>query len=297
MWIPVVGNSLGNFNLNKKIIIFGASGLIGNEIYSFLIKKNKFEVIGTSKKDNLNFRNLNLKSIESLETAKNLIIDFKPNFVINSLGITKHNADINQEGLTFLVNSIFPHFLALNSEKLNYKLIHISTDCVFDGKKNKPYMDDEIANARDIYGYSKSLGEIKDLDNVITIRTSVIGHKKEDKSGLLEWFLDQEGNCDGYSNAIFSGLSTIQLSREVFKIIQNKNFISGLFNLSNNAIDKLTLLETIAKIYKKNIKISDNSNIKVNRALNSMKYSKLFSFKKEKWEEIVYELYKSISKE
>ena len=141
------------------------------------------------------------------------------------------------------------------ANELDSKLIHISTDCVFSGEKGGSYIEDDIKDGKDTYAKSKGLGEIIN-ENHLTLRTSVIGPElKTDGEELFHWFMSQSGSINGYTGAIWSGVTTIQLAKAVHWAIQNK--ITGLYHITNNeVINKYDLLCLIKKHLKKKIKIN-----------------------------------------
>ena len=168
----------------KRILILGVEGMLGNTLFLYLINSGKFIIKGTqrSKKNKIyNYKNLNKLLIKNLDVTnfdkiKKLIVKFKPNYIINCIGITNKQISKNSEINILKTNSLLPKFLSLLSKVYNFRFIHISTDCVFDGKKII-YNEESYKSARDFYGISKSLGEeIDDNKNCLVIRTSIIGH-------------------------------------------------------------------------------------------------------------------------
>ena len=195
--------------------------MLGYQLYNYL--KKKYKVKGTcrinkyiSKKfiSKKKFKNIDLSNFDELE--KNLKY-YRPDFVINCAGIIKQKFNKYEKNNIFLINSSLPNFLSNLSIKFSFKLIHISTDCVFDGKKGN-YKETSIPNSTDDYGFSKSLGEVYS-ENCITLRTSIIGHELLQKNGLLEWFLNQK-KIHGFKNAYFSGLTTLELSKVISRLLK-----------------------------------------------------------------------------
>ena len=175
-------------------------------------------------------------------------------------------------------------------ESINAKLIHISTDCVFNGKKGS-YKESDNPNATDIYGRAKLLGEVINSKS-ITLRTSIIGHEISTSHSLLEWFLSQKDDIDGYGKAVFSGLTTVELARVIHDfVIPNLN-LSGLYNISSEPINKFDLLSLIAEQYRKDIKINKNKKLVIDRSLNSDKFRSETGFKSLSWKDMIYEMYK-----
>ena len=276
-----------------KIYILGITGMLGSKLFLEFLKK-KYKVRGSAryihKKFNKFKSNIDLiTDVYDLDTLKKKIKKFKPKIIINCVGVIKQKINKIDEKDIFYVNSLFPHELYKISELTNAKLIHFSTDCVFNGKIGN-YSENHAPNAYDIYGFSKRLGEIN-YKNSITLRTSIIGHEIKGKYSLLEWFLNQKKNCEGYSKAYFSGLPTIEIFDFLEKHILNKKKISGLYNLSSTKISKFKLLKLIAKIYGKKIKIIKNKDFKIDRSLNSKKLKKTTSYKSPSWIKLVKKMF------
>jgi dTDP-4-dehydrorhamnose reductase len=283
-----------------KIYILGITGLLGSELFLNFINNTSFKVRGTVRLKSvkkLNYlKNSDVNQIDFNVSARDLkkikknILKFKPDVVINCIGYVKQkirNASNNSN--IFYVNSVFPKKLYEITNKLNIRLIHFSSDCVFNGSKGN-YSESITPDAKDLYGYSKYLGELSEK-NAVTIRTSIIGHEINTKFGLLEWFLSQKKQCLGFKNCYFSGLTSF----EVFKflknyLINNKMKISGLFHLSSKSISKYDLLKIIAIIYKKKIIIKKDYNLKLNRVLISRFIQKKLSYRPPSWVQMIKDM-------
>lgn len=252
----------------KKILILGVSGMAGHVIFTYLNELNKYNLLGTTNNNSFGENTIKL-DIYNKQNLNQIIDDFNPDFVINCIGVLI-NGSQNSPDNAIYSNSYFPHYLSKISDEKDFKLIHISTDCVFSGKGGK-YVEDSVKDATDIYGLSKSLGEIVD-DKNLTIRTSIIGPEiKEKGEGLFHWFLSQEGKIYGYRSNFWSGVTTLELAYFIDWIL-DKNF-KGLVHLTNNeAISKYDLLALVAKIFNKKIIISDDKDYKCDKSfLNTNK--------------------------
>lgn len=283
----------------KKILILGSAGMLGYQLYNLLKKKN-YEVKGVCRKSkstsykfirSKKFANIDLQNFNHLEKY---VEYFSPDFVINCAGIIKQKYNKNEKNKIFLINSSLPNFLGILSKKYSFKFIHISTDCVFDGKKGN-YTEKEIPNSLDDYGFSKSLGEVN-LQNCITLRTSIIGHELSQKNGLLEWFLNQK-KVSGFKNAFFSGLTTLELSKIINKLLKVK-FKYGIYNVASKKINKYELLMLINKIYDKGIKIVPSTKLKIDRSLIGQKFKNVYKIEINSWEKMIRDMniYYSINK-
>ena len=209
--------------------------------------------------------------------------------MINCVGEIKKNFMLDANN-AIKTNSLLPHRLAYFSDLFGFRFIHISTDCVFSGKKGN-YCETDFADANDSYGISKFLGEIIYRPNCLTLRTSIIGHELITSHGLLNWFLLQEDSVPGYTHAIFSGLPTIELSDVIEKYIIFNPALCGLYHISSDPIDKYSLLRLISAKYQKDIKILPYSEVRINRSLNSHKFRTLTGYNAPDWKVLIEKMY------
>jgi dTDP-4-dehydrorhamnose reductase len=173
---------------------------------------------------------------------------------------------------------------------MNAKLIHISTDCVFDGVKGL-YNEDDISNAYDIYGKSKFLGEVA-YGNSITLRTSIIGHEISGHNhGLLDWFLNAKTSVFGYNKAIFSGFTTFELARIIFENVLTKESVSGLFQVASNPINKYELLKIIREKYNLDIEIIASDHVQIDRSLDGTDFNQVFNYSPPTWPKMIEDFY------
>lgn len=274
-----------------KVLILGSNGMLGRAIYHTLTETNTFKVFGTARK---NFHNKNIYSFDAISDDLAPIIEsISPDVVINCIGIIKqiqHKASIQQ---MIEINSLLPKALGLICLEKNIRLIHFSTDCIFNGKKGA-YKDSDICDADDFYGQTKYLGEVGNK-NTLTLRTSIIGHEVNSNLSLVDWFLSQDNEVKGYSNAIFSGFTTNELATIIIENILPKN-ISGIRNLSAHPISKYKLLKLIKNIYKKNINIIPCDKVQIDRSLVSDTLIKEINYERKEWELMIEEMNKFYNK-
>ena len=209
--------------------------------------------------------------------------------IINCIGVVKQLKEANDPELSIFTNSLFPHQLHNVCREINSKLIHISTDCVFSGRRGL-YSENDEPDSSDLYGLSKLLGEIND-PNSLTIRTSIIGHSINSNHGLIDWFLKQNVKIKGFRKAIFSGLTTLELSKVILKYVLTNNSLNGIIHISNVPISKFDLLNLVSRIYKKSIIISPDDNLIIDRSLNSRKFIKQTGYIPPSWETMIEEMY------
>ncbi len=283
-----------------KILVLGATGLIGHAVLRALNQCHDFSVTGTVRSEILKFPSYGFNKgrlLSGFDVTNEIILtkvfeDVMPDQVINCIGYTKHHP--YDERLYTTLNSELPHKLLFLCNQFNSRLIHISTDCVFSGKMGN-YCEDDIPDADDYYGKSKIQGEIFDA-NAITLRTSTIGHELFTNYGLLNWFLAQQDSCEGYRNAIFSGLPTNVFAEIIKNFVIPNHKLTGLYHISAAPINKYDLLLLIAKIYKKKILINVNDDIKIDRSLNHQKFGIATGFDPAPWEDLIKSMYESYQK-
>lgn len=224
--------------------------------------------------------------VEDFETVENLLDELKPNVVINAAGLIKQLPSSKNVVKTLTINSVFPHRLAEVVSSLDSRLLSISTDCVFDGKKGG-YTEGDIPNAVDLYGKSKNLGEVVE-GNCLTLRTSIIGRELETAHSLVEWFLSSEGKTvKGFKNAIFSGFPTVVLADIIGDLIVNQKNLRGLYHVSSDPINKYELLCLIKKGFNLNIEIEPESEFQIDRSLDSTKFRQKTGFVPQTWDEMI----------
>ena len=273
------------------VLIFGANGMLGNTLLRYFNYRGAYKVIGTirgnKKPKNIlgaNYKIINKINAYNIDSLNELINKYKPSFVINCIGIVKQLSTSNNPLLSITMNSLLPHQLLTMCDKVNAKLIHVSTDCVFNGKKGQ-YKEIDLSDATDLYGKTKFLGEVGYNDS-ITIRTSIIGHEVETCHGLIEWFLKQNDSIEGFTNAVFSGLPTVELARIIHDYVLPTN-IKGLFHVSSAPISKFDLLSLVAEEYSKIIDIKINDKVVIDRSLNSSKFQKKTGFRPKSWQKML----------
>lgn len=248
----------------KKVAVLGCKGMAGHVVKTYLESTGYYDVWGIARgiESGKNLINLDVSNTTELENIFN-----KGNFdvVVNCIGLLNKTAEDNPD-LAVWFNSYFPHLLASYGEKYHFKLVHISTDCVFSGKEGG-YKEDSFKNGIGFYAQSKALGEVinsKDL----TFRTSIIGPElKQNGIGLFHWFMNQSGAISGYTEAFWSGVTTIELAKAIEQAIGQN--ITGLYQLVNNdKINKYDLLKEINTVFRDGkISITKNSSYKVDKSL------------------------------
>lgn len=273
--------------------------MLGNACLSYFGRHKSFDVVGVARDNhaskyfqpNLGSLILDKVNIVDVETQNFLFESERPDVVINCVGLVKQVVGSDNPLQAIALNAMLPHQLATTCRKYSAKLIHVSTDCVFSGKKGTSYLESDMADANDLYGRTKFLGEIVNDRSVLTLRTSYIGNELRSTNGLLEWFLSQEGSCKGYTNAIYSGLPTITLMRVIENVLLNYPKLFGLYHVSSSPISKFHLLGLISEIFNKKIDIIPSNDVIINRSLDGSKFEHLTGFRAPDWEEMIEDMY------
>lgn len=265
---------------------------MGSTILKYLNTKprlNIFYTIRNFKKILINKNYLIIKDLfkkKKFLKLKNFIDEKKISLIINCSGVTKHESSQYQKKYSLKVNYLLNQKL---SKIKNVKLLILSSDCVFDGKIGN-YSEISKKYSKDLYGKTKRLGEIKNLKNVITFRSSGIGHEIKNKKGLLEWFLKSKlKKVYGYTNAFFSGPTTLEIAKIIYRYVISEKIKYGLFHISAPKISKYNILNIIKKVYKKKIKIIKNNDFKIDRSLNSKKFIKKTNYLSPYWIDLIKE--------
>lgn len=283
-----------------RILILGGNGMLGHQLFKHLAEDHEIKVtlrqdLSEYEKFNLfhpdnSFSGINVRSADQLIEV---LGEFQPQAIVNAVGIIKQRSSARESIPSLELNSLFPHRLAILCKTINARMIHLSTDCVFSGKKGN-YREDDPSDALDLYGKSKYLGEVNE-QHCITLRTSMIGRELSRKKSLLEWFLAQKGSIKGFKKAIFSGFTTQELSRIIEMILTQHPYASGIYHVSSDPISKFDLLSLIKRGLNLPVKIIPDKSFVCDRSLDSSKFSQEFSYNPPTWEEMIKELCKDIS--
>lgn len=257
--------------MKKKILIIGSTGMLGHQVYKNFKHTHSYEIFDITYRKKLSKNSTILDVSKKAELTK-FLNEIKPDYVINCVGVLIKGSNSNIANSIYL-NSYLPHHLAEICTNIKAKLIHISTDCVFSGLKGQ-YKEEDEKDGKDIYAKTKGLGEVL-YGNHLTLRTSIIGPElKRNGEGLLHWFLNQKEPIQGYTNAIWSGVTTYELAIFIASAIDND--LKGLYHVTNNTtINKYELLKLFIKYSNKNISINpvegktvDKSFIDTRRAID-----------------------------
>ncbi len=246
-----------------KVLVLGSTGLIGHQVYNYLKDSGNYDLHNVSFRKKLQSDSILLDARDEENFVK-CIKNIAPQYIINCIGVLINGSKKDPENAIFL-NAYMPHRLSRLADKIDAKLIHISTDCVFSGDKGTSYIETDEKDGRGTYARTKALGEIVN-DRHLTLRTSVVGPElKNDGDELFHWFMGRSGSISGFTGAIWSGVTTIELAKAVKWSIDNN--IVGLYHVTNNSsISKNNLLKLFKKHTKKDIDITPVDGKNVNKS-------------------------------
>ena len=228
-----------------KILVLGASGMAGH-IIALYFKERSYDVTGFTRRPIPYCKNI-IGDAMKPEDVKIAIFSDNFDVVINAIGVLNQNAE-DHKSMAVMLNGYLPHFIADTLRESKTKLIHMSTDCVFAGKTG-PYYEDSFPDGMIFYDRSKAIGEVND-DKNLTFRNSIIGPDINEKGiGLFNWFMKQEDSINGFTGAIWTGVTTLTLAKAMEEAV--KQNLTGLYNLVNNeSISKFDLCILFNKYFR-----------------------------------------------
>ncbi len=279
-----------------KILILGGSGMLGHRLWINLRKEhevwvtvrgehNPFPNVPEFPEDFIRYR-VDARIFDEVTRA---LASIQPDLVINCIGLIKQIGDIANDSLfSISLNALFPHRVSLICRTAKIRMIHISTDCVFSGKKGH-YVESDPSDAEDLYGRTKFLGELH-YPHTVTIRTSIIGQELKTHLGLIEWFLAQTGTIKGYRKAIYTGFTTDELARIISLHIIPNTKLCGLYHISSNPISKYDLLCLAREAYHKDVEILPDDDFLCDRSLDSTYFRQATGYQPPSWSDMIADL-------
>lgn len=267
-----------------KILVLGASGMAGH-IITLYFKEQGYDVTGFTRKPIAYCKNI-LGDAMNPEDVKKAIFSENFDVVINAIGVLNQNAE-DHKAMAVMLNGYLPHFIADTLRDSKTKLIHMSTDCVFAGNTG-PYYEDSFPDGRIFYDRSKAIGEINDEKN-LTFRNSIVGPDCNEKGiGLFNWFMKQNGPINGFTGAIWTGVTTLTLAKAMEQAI--KDNLTGLYNLVNNeSINKFELCGLFNKYFRNGkIVINPSDRLQLDKSLRHRRTD--FSFVVPSYEQQIKEM-------
>ena len=282
-----------------KILILGGSGMLGHKLWINLRKEH--EVWVTVRQTSSPFparpefpvsyvrTDVDASNFDQVTRA---LASIQPDLVINCIGLIKQMGHLARDPvISISLNALLPHRISLICRAAKIRMIHISTDCVFSGKKGN-YLESDQSDAEDLYGRSKFLGEVAYPPHSITLRTSIIGRELKTHLGLIEWFLSQKDGdtIHGYKRAIFTGFTTDELSRVIMNEVIPHPELTGLYHVSSDPINKFDLLQMTNQAFGKKINILSDEDFFMDRSLDSTRFRQATGYQPPSWAEMIQEM-------
>jgi dTDP-4-dehydrorhamnose reductase len=280
-----------------RVLILGGAGMLGHKVWQSL--RDRFETWVTLRSPVSEYAGLNLfdpaRTLEgvdasNLETLTRTFARVRPDAVVNCIGVVKQRPAAKDPIVSLTVNALLPHRLAALCRPSGARLIHISTDCVFSGKRGN-YTESDSPDAEDLYGRSKLLGEPHEAaSETLTLRTSIVGRELRSTTGVVEWFLGHRGGrVPGFTKAVFSGLTTGELARTIGDLIERRRDLAGLYHVSSAPISKHDLLQRLNAAFDARVTIEPSDSLTIDRSLDSARFWQATGFERPAWDGMIAE--------
>jgi dTDP-4-dehydrorhamnose reductase len=277
-----------------RVLVIGGSGMLGHKVFQVLASQAHLEAFVTVRSAAAlppELRHLAENRLrtgvdaENFDTMVRALAAVEPEVVINCIGVIKQLPEAHDALTCLSLNAQLPHRLSLLCRAAGARLIHVSTDCVFEGDRGG-YIEEDRADANDLYGRTKYLGEVT-YPHCVTLRTSIIGHELRGHHGLVDWFLRAGSLVKGYRQAFFSGLPTVELSRVIADQVIPRPDISGLVHVSADRISKYDLLCLIRERYDIVTEIQPTDDVRIDRSLRSQRFGNATGYQAPGWRELI----------
>jgi dTDP-4-dehydrorhamnose reductase len=283
-----------------RSLILGGDGMLGHRLLVDLAARHDVRVTlrrplesyaayGLFRAGNA-YGSIDLRSPDALRPV---LAEFAPEAVINAAGIMKRRPDAEDPIPNLEINALLPHRLARLCAPIGARLVHVSTDCVFSGRKGN-YTESDPPDEGDLHGRTKALGEVR-APNCVTLRTSFIGPELARKRSLLEWFLSQTGSIRGFRRAIFSGFTTTEMVRIVELLLARFPEAGGLYHVSSEPISKFDLLGLVKRRLGLAVEIVPDDDFVCDRSLDSSRFRTEFGYRPPEWPAMIEELARRIT--
>lgn len=285
--------------MRVKVVVLGAAGMLGHKVFQILRARHP-GVIGTTRAAESRSGLAKVELLQGEDVVPNVdVTDFealrrrlhgwRPEFVVNCVGVIKQRDEARSPIPSITVNALLPHRLADAAGDWGGRVIHFSTDCVFNGRKGN-YRESDPSDADDLYGRSKFLGEVA-AANALTLRTSIIGRELSRHRSLLDWFLSQAGkSVRGFRRVIYSGVTTNELASLVSRLIEDHPDIAGLYQVASAPISKHDLLCLIRDVYGLRIEIAPFDGEVSDRSLSGDLLHSVVGYRPPPWPDMVASL-------
>lgn len=281
-----------------RVLILGGDGMLGHQFFKHFSRPNSpMDVRVSLRQDLMVYRAFGLFTpenafggvdVRSTNRITEIFAEFRPEVVVNAVGIVKQRSSAKEAIPCIELNALLPHRLSVLCKDIGARLVQLSTDCIFSGRKGN-YQESDPSDAEDLYGKTKFLGELHDK-HCLTLRTSSVGFELGSSKGLLEWFLAQRGTVKGYRNAIYTGLTSVELARVLESLLIKHPGASGLYQVSGDRINKYDLLHLFRKYLHHEIEIVPDESFRCDRSMDSSRFRREFGYTLPTWDAMIEEL-------
>ncbi|MEU1888136.1 SDR family oxidoreductase [Micromonospora sp. WMMD987] len=240
----------------RRVLVVGVTGMLGYAVLRELADDPDLDVHGLARDladradrfpPHLLARIVPDVDVTRFGHVRQLVGELRPDVVVNCVGVIKQRPDVQDAVQTVTLNALFPHQLADACAQVGGRLVHVSTDCVFSGRRGG-YREADLPDPPDLYGRSKLLGEATGAP-ALTLRTSIIGHELTTHRSLVDWFLAQRGQVRGFTRAVYSGVTTVEFARLLRAVVLPRPELTGLYHVAAAPIAKYDLLRLVAEVY------------------------------------------------
>ena len=284
-----------------RVLILGGTGMLGHKLYQHArtqsadvyctirgsVRGSGLDRIGVEGPPGMLIPGVDVMDWDRVE---GLLREIRPDAVVNCVGIVKQRAEAKAAIPSITINALFPHRLSATIAEWGGRLVHISTDCVFSGRRGR-YTESDVPDAEDLYGRSKLLGEVAGT-NAITLRTSMIGRELREHRSLLDWLLRQQGRTvKGFRRALYSGLTTNELARVIWRVVEDHRDLTGLYHVTSDTISKYDLLNLVVDIFGLNIRVEPDDEFFCDRSMGGERFGRATGYQCPEWPVLVRELH------
>ena len=278
-----------------RVLIIGGDGMLGHALLAGLSPSH--EVAVTLRRDLAAYPRLGLfdagnayggVDVRNPDRVLEAVAHHRPQAIVNAAGIVKQRPESGLSIPSIEVNGLFPHRLAVMARAAGARLVHISTDCVFSGERGA-YQESDLPDPVDLYGRTKLLGEV-DEEGSITLRTSMIGLELSNRLGLVEWALAQPGPIPGYRKVLYSGLTTMELTRVVDEVLDHHPDLHGIWHVASEPISKFDLLSDLFRRLGRSVEVRPDDRVVSNRTMRGDAFEKATGYRVMSWDDMLDEL-------
>lgn len=284
-----------------RVLVLGAGGMLGHKVCQAFAGHERFGLVRRPAADYDRYRPV-FAGVELVggidvldgEALAATLRRLAPEAIVNCVGLVKQHEAAEDPCLAVSLNALLPHRLARLAAGLSARLVHVSTDCVFDGSRGG-YRESDRSDAADLYGRSKALGETTPRQTAaVTLRTSFIGRELGRSShGLLEWLLGSDGGAvDGYVRSIYSGLTARELASVVRRVVERHPELCGVYQVGGPAISKYDLLRLVVETYGLEVEIRPSDEPVVDRSLITDAFERATGYSAPSWREMILDTFR-----